>query len=138
MRARHEGRVGIAPAFVRLGMHDLVPGFVEDLKLEGREDEQPPSVVRPLERADGRVRATVSAPEHASRFCVLHPHFAPRLVEIPTRMRRKVVDAVLERGVTAIVTVRDAAYGHEDGGAAGERHHWHLSDLLHPFQRGAR
>ena len=40
---------------------------------------------------------------------VLHPHFAPRLVEIPTRMRRKVVDAVLERGVTAIVTVRDAA-----------------------------
>ncbi|MDL2077584.1 hypothetical protein QNN03_14180 [Streptomyces sp. GXMU-J15] len=62
---------------------------------------------------------------------------------VPSPLRRPTCqncDAHLVRIMRAgrVSAVRDAAYGHEDGGAAGERHHWHLSDLLHPFQRGAR
>ena len=67
--------------------------------------------------AAGRWR---TVPEHgpggASQVLVLHPEYAPVLVQVPSRMRKRTIAAALARGATLLVKVRDAA-GRPAGGA---------------------
>jgi hypothetical protein len=59
--------------------------------------------------AAGRWRVVPEyGPGNASQVLVLHPSYAPALVPVPSRMRRRTLDAVLRRGATVEVRVRDA------------------------------
>ena len=60
--------------------------------------------------AAGRWRVVPETwPGLASQVLVLHPDHAPSLLTIPSRMRKRTLDAVLVRGATVVVTVRDGA-----------------------------
>jgi hypothetical protein len=81
--------------------------------------------------AAGRWRVVPEyGPGHASQVLVLHPDFAPALVLVPSRMRKRTLDAVLRRGASVDVRVRDGA-GRPAAGAEV------AAQMRHPLPEGA-
>ncbi|MFF4761212.1 hypothetical protein [Streptomyces sp. NPDC001292] len=88
----------------------------------------PSPLSRPnCQNCDGRVVRIMMAGRVSSAQSHLHRHEEPR-----HRPAAPVVDRVETSppGEEAADRVQDAHTGHDD-------HHWHLSDLLHPFHRKA-